>query len=124
MTSHVKEVPYLPVCKVDFSSAHKKQDKLCQDDTEQTVPKVTKNSNLTAPSSNEIQQFSTGIAQSGSKSIILFIVLPFNNEFLPKNTKLPDAVTVSYNEKYMESNYIELLGKCHDIHLSVTEAEC
>jgi hypothetical protein len=74
LPSHVKEVPYLPVCEVDFSSAHKKYDKLCEDKTEETVPKVYKKSSVTAPSSDEIKQFFTGIAQCGSKSIILSIV--------------------------------------------------
>jgi hypothetical protein len=124
LPSHVKEVPYLPVCEVNFSSAHKKYDKLCEDKTEETVPKVYKKSSVTAPSSDEIKKFFTGIAQCGSKSIILSIVPPFNKDFLPKNTYLPDTITALFNEKYMELNYMELLEKCHDIQLSITEAGC
>ena len=87
-------------------------------------PKVRKKSSLTAPSSEEIQGFFTGIAQSGSKSIVLSIVPPFNNEFLPKKTNLPDAVTALYREEYMDLDYIELLEKCHNTQMSITEAEC
>ena len=112
------------VCDVDFSSAHKKHDKLCLDKTGETVPKVRKKPSLTAQSSEEIQGFFTGIAQSGSKSIVLSIVPPFNNEFLPKKTNLPDAVTALYREEYMDLDYIELLEKCHNTQMSITEAEC
>jgi hypothetical protein len=34
---HVKEVPYLPVSEVDFSSARKRHDTLCEEKTEGTA---------------------------------------------------------------------------------------
>ena len=100
-----------------FLQPIKKHDKLCLDKTGETVPKVRKKSSLTAPSSEEIQGFFTRIAQSGSKSIVLSIVPPFNNDFLPKKTNLPDAVTALYREEHMDLDYIELLEKCHNTQM-------
>ena len=37
---------------------------------------------------------------------------------------MPDAVTVLYREEYMDLDYIELLEKCHNTQMSITEAEC
>ena len=115
----------MPVSEVDFSSARKRHDTLCEEKTEGTaVSKISKKSSLTTPSSDEIQQFFNGLAYSGSKSVVLSLVHPFNNAFLAKETKLPDAITALYNETYMELNYVQLLEKCYDIHLSITEPEC
>lgn len=129
MPTYMKDIPYLPICRMEFTSAKQKQSLLQEKDVQPSaslpeVPRVI--SNVAVPSNDEQQAFYTNISSSKCKPVILSLVKPFNKLFIPKaNTKLPKRLgEIVYNPEYEKLDFVELLEKSGEVEISLSLEEC
>ena len=81
LPSHVREIPYLPVSEMDFTSAKKNHELM----VEKRVTPIAirsnpgiENNRTPAPTSEEQKSFFTSISGSTVKPAVLSLVTPFN----------------------------------------------
>ena len=129
LPSHVREIPYLPVSEVDFTSAKKKQELMVE---KQVTPMATtsnpgiQTTRTPAPTSEEQKSFFSSISGTAVKPAVLSLVTPFNEQYTCKEIDnvpmpLPDSL---FKEECIQLDYIELLQQCQQISVEVTPDEC
>ena len=129
LPSHVREIPYLPVCDMDFTSAKKKYDLMVENEVTPSGTRSDpgiKTTGIPAPTADEQKFFFESISKTQVKPAVLSLVPPFNEQFackeidnLPKS--LPDRL---YREECVVLEYEELLQCCKPVVLEVTPGEC
>ena len=113
LPGHVREIPFLPVCDMDFTSAKKKYDLMVEIEV---TPGGTrpdpgiKTTGIPAPTADEQKSFFESIFRTQVKPAVLSLVPPFNEQYackeidnLPKS--LPDRL---YREECVVLEYEEL----------------
>ena len=129
LPSHVRDIPYLPVSEMDFTSAKQKHELMI----EKQVTRMATRSNpgvqtmrTPAPTPEEQKKFFTSISGSTVKPAFLSLVAPFNEQYtFDEIDHVPKPLSDSlFKEKCIELQYIELLQLCQQISLEVTPDEC
>ena len=129
LPSHVREIPYLPVSEMDFTSAKKKHELMVE---KRVTPMAIRsnpgiqNTRTPAPTSEEQKSFFASISGSTVKPAVLSLVTPFNEQYSCKEIDnvpkpLPDSL---FKEECIQLNYTELLQQCQQISFEVTPDEC
>ena len=129
LQSHVREIPYLPVSEMDFTSAKKKHELMVE---KQVTPKGTRSNpgiqttRTPVPTSEEQKSFFTSISGSTLKPAVLSLVTPFNEQYTYKEIDnvpkpLPNSL---FKVECIQLDYTELLQQCQQISLEVTPDEC
>ena len=116
---------YMPVSKIDFSSANTKHSKLVE---KQVVPCASLPSSVTSSklnipeTSNEEQlNFFNNIALCSTKPVILSIVPKHSTSYLPKKTLgLPKSLTTFFCKDFMDLSLAELQNKCKAVSIVVS----
>ena len=128
LPAYVKDIPYLPVSDMDFTSAKKKKELLLEKQVTPTatreLPPQRPTNNTTSP--EEQAKFCRMIVQSNSKPAILSLVSPFSDLFVPKSTEMPTPLPQKfYNENYVCLDYDSLVAKYDSAcSITVTENQC
>ena len=122
-----KEIPYLPVKDLDFTSAKKSyhitmcspQGSCSQWSSQEKGSCVT----VKKPESSELDNFFTKLSQCSTKPAILSIVTPYSDSYIPKTIQptFPKPLQQLYDEKYLDCNYLELLAVCEQVEITVTK---
>ena len=130
MPGYVKEIPYLPVSEMDFTSAKKKHSLLLEEQvtpmTARTASDATHTTHVPVPTTEEQIKFFSSISGSTLKPAILSVVQPFNEQFTMKeNDTLPKPLPESlYKEECIQLEYKDLLQCCQVISLNVSPDGC
>ena len=130
MPGYVKEIPYLPVSEMDFTSAKKKHNLLLEEQvtpmTARTASDAIHTTSIPVPTIEEQKKFFSSISGSTLKPAILSVVDPFNEQFTVKENEtvprpLPERL---YKEECVKLEYTDLLQCCRVISLDVSPDEC
>lgn len=112
MPSYLKDIPYLPVCKMDFTSAKRKHNLLQEEDLlpsacQPNILDVKKQ--VASPSGKEKAVFFDNISSLKSKPVILSLIKTLNINFVPKtNSNLPKPLCETiYNLDYEKLSLIK-----------------
>ena len=75
------------------------------------------------PESSELDNFFTKLSQCSTKPVILSIVTPYSDSYIPKTIQptYPKPLQQLYDEKYLDCNYLELLAVCEQVEITVTK---
>ena len=114
---YLRDIPYLPVKHLDFTSAKAKQ-KMIEIKTSKETCVFTK-----APDSSELNNFFEKLSKSGTKPDILSCVDPYSDNYVPKAVQpsFPKPLQICFDEKYLNYSYIKLLDACIEIDISMTQ---
>ena len=133
----VKNVDYLRVKDIDFTSAKKKKsdidtsiDSLDADNNNSNIalhpvtstPKPSKKQqspNNTKPSSAELDAFYKSLSECKIKPVCLSLEEPYADSFVSK-TRNVATVPDLFQPKFLELNYIDLLKECHKVKLTIS----
>ena len=126
MPSYVKEIPYIPVCEMDLSSAKKRHSTLGEQGS--ATPDPRERRNVQATTAEEQANFFERISNCWIKPAILSIIGPYNAAFVPvENKTLPKPLTELFNEEDLGDTLQELQQKSetafNELKISVKEAE-
>ncbi len=119
--SSQKEIPYLPIKYLDFSSAKKKQ-------TTVTSPMPSSSqqgfkASASKPDNFEIDTFFKKLNESGKNPAILSIVSPYSDNYIPKvvQPNFPKPLQQLYNKESLKYDYLKLLAVCEKINITITK---
>ncbi|XP_022785983.1 uncharacterized protein LOC111326282 [Stylophora pistillata] len=129
LPSHMKEIPYLPVSEMDFTSAKKKHELMVE---KQVTPMATRSNpgiqitRTPAPTPEEHKNFFTSISGCTVKPAVLSLVTPFNEQYICKEIdNIPKPLPISlFKEECMQLDYMELLRQCRQVSLEITPDDC
>ena len=107
MPSAVKDIPYLMLKDIDFTSAEKKM-KCDPPKDENTTATFT--TTTMPPTARELSDFFDEIATS--KPVILSITEPYSDGFAQSSEQMPQALPTLYDPKHLQLDYLQL------VHLS------
>ena len=108
--SYVREIPYIPVCEMDLSSAKQRHSTLGEQGP--ATPNPRERGNVQATTAEEQANFFESISNCGIKAAILSIVAPYNAAFVPdENKTMPKPLTELFNEENLEDTLRELQQK-------------
>ena len=111
-----KDIPYVPLHKLDFSSAKSKKGKI-----DSTIASSSKSTTATAPvkkavsyhpSPDELQSFYLKISKCNSKPAILSLIPQHAHEFVPKSTlpTFPKPLLSLYQPSFAQLDFADLLS--------------
>ncbi|XP_068743560.1 uncharacterized protein [Montipora capricornis] len=125
LPSYVKNIPYIPVCDMDLSSAKKRYSTLGEQGY--ATPEVNR-ADIPETSAEERANFCGNISRCGIKPAILSLISPYNAAFMPNEAEaLPKPLTVIYNEEHLNYSFQELVEKAEkvfdEINITAKEAE-
>ena len=110
MPSYVKEIPYIPVCEMDLSSAKKRHSSLGEQGS--ATPDPRERRNVQATTAEEEANLFERISNCCIKPDILSIVAPYNAAFVPvENKTMPKPLTALLNEENLGDTLQELQQK-------------
>lgn len=118
MPGHVKNVPYLPISQIDFTSPKRNYSKTCEPSSLCTPTPNKKK--ITRPSNYEMNAFFNGIASSKIKPAVLSVMPNFNESYIPKEINVPKPHSSLYQEKNIELDYLKLLEECQKVTVSLS----
>jgi hypothetical protein len=123
--SFQKEIPYLPVKEIDFTSARRKKTKLecqelCKPSMEPQQLKLI--DDLKPPSESELKAFFEKLNQCNTKPAILSTVPEYALNYVPKSSLdcFPSPLQSLFQPKYMELSFPDLLTVCETAEVQVT----
>lgn len=124
MPTPVKDIPYLELCNIDFTTPKRQSAVLtCTTNTSTNTP-TNDRAKIVSPSHPEMQEFFRRIAQEQEKKpIVLPVTQPYSNNFVLSSDHLPKLLPGLYQPAYLESDYTEplKLAESH-LHEEVTPA--
>ena len=123
MPSFQKDIEYLPIKDIDFTSAKGKRKKLDEAiDGGKTLVPTSKRPTLSS-SDEDIDALYKNLSQSGTKPAILSLVPEYSNNYVPKDSQLefPQSLSLLYDPAFIKLSYVELLQKCESVRITVTE---
>ncbi len=132
MPTFQKNMEYLPVKDIDFSSAKIKKIKLDDaiDSVSNTAVPCSINNlsgnsakNVSFPSANEMNSLYSSINKSKSKPGILSIIPEFSDKYVPMYSlpEFPRPLSLLYDPNNLKFDYHELLKKCESICVDVSQ---
>ena len=134
--SFQREIPYLPVKELDFTSAKGKQKKIDSaisqhsssnaTEASSTSTSVSLTGNLATvakPISSEVDDFFLKLSKCNTKPAILSIVDPYSDKYVPKvaQPSFPTPLPQLYDDKYLAYGYIQLLKASEEIDITLTD---
>lgn len=128
MVPPTREVAYLPVAEIDFTSAStkKKNMDLLIESGVQHCNSPGKKADMKAPSEGEINCFFHNLSKTEGQPAILSIVDDYSDNFVPKSLNkesFPKVLTELYSQECTGMNFTELHQKCSKIELTVTQKQ-
>lgn len=122
LPSYQREIPYLPVKDIDFTSAKGKQ-KMNEVNTSQDQVSTSGSTNVEAQDQSALDNFFKELSKCGTKPAILSIVDPYSDNYVPKvvQPSFPKPLQQLFDEKYLKYSYTELLAACKEIEITLTE---
>ena len=129
MPSFQKNVQYLPVKDMDFTSAKAKKRKLDDAiDTDTATMKIHQDSPqqmsaVTPANVADIDAFYDTLGSCGTKPAMLSLVPKYSSSYVPKRMlgAFPQPLPMLHKPVYMELEYHELLKVCESVTVEVTE---
>lgn len=118
-----KEIPYLPIKDIDFSSAESKLDHNAQSSTATAPTSSTANLyKVVPPSSEHMNIFIDQLSKCGTRPAILSVHPKYSGKYIPKvrTGTLPRPLQSLYDRKCLSLNYEELLSVCDTINIHIT----
>ena len=131
LPSFQKNVQYLPVANIDFTSAYTKKrkldnaiDNLSTATLERTIAK-DRATRKELPSHEEMEQFYECLSKSKSKPAILSLVKPYSDKYIPVSIQpqFPHPFTELHKPIFESLKYDELLDVCELIEVPISESE-
>ena len=122
----LKNIEYMPANRVDFSPPavmRKLMEKSSMDEIDTQAREGTSRSKqISKPSNLEVNEFLKKVHETGTKSVILSLVAPYSDNFVPasSNVSLPRPLTELCNKTAMEMDEYELRLFCKTINVSIT----
>ena len=117
----VKDIPYLQLHEVDFTTADKKMMNMAHGSASlENVSRTSSSTQLQATSdaSRRLLQFFSEIAKEEEKKSI--ILSPYSDTFKQSNDHLPPQLQILFNSKNLELNYVQLLNLSDEFLSSIT----
>ncbi|XP_077862804.1 uncharacterized protein LOC144344897, partial [Saccoglossus kowalevskii] len=117
LPSNVQQVPYQPVCEIDFTSAKFKKKML-----DNSID-ASNSSLLATPTADKKQGI--GLELTETKSAVLSVVEPFNSKYIPKAAQetFPKPLTSLKREDLCLAQYDQLVRECASINLTISEED-
>ena len=121
--TYQKDIPYMPLRKLDFSSAKSKKRKI-----DSAIASTSGTTSTTAPVKNhvvkqaqpdqDLQSFYLQISKCNSKPAILSLVPQHAQDFIPKSTlpNFPKPLQSLHQSNFDQLNYAELLSASVEAH--------
>ena len=130
LPSFSKNVEYLPIADIDFTSASNKKRKLDSviDSTDASSSMKVNHVDVRSknlPSYEEMNCFYERLSKSKSKPAILSLVDPYSDNYVPSSSlpECPFPLTALHKPEYENLSYSELLEVCEGVEVSITESE-
>ena len=124
-----KDIPYLPVAELDFTSAKAKKKKLDEAAINGSVYAACSSSNPAQPSdvlpprTDELESFFHNISRCKSSPGILSLVPEFQDRYIPK-TSLPEFPTCLqdlFDPQLAKATYPSLASSCESVQIDMSE---
>ena len=89
------------------------------------VIKKKKRKTIPEPTEEEAASLFEALNNCGQKSVILSLVEPYSDQFVPKSLqdKFPPILTELHDERYHDADYEDLLYHCSSLDISFTQEE-
>lgn len=123
MPSFQKNVQYLPIKDIDFTSPKTKKRKLdeaiANTGVSQSAPTQSSQGIITDA---DICAFYDTLSLCGTRPAILSIIPKFSSNYVPKRflEAFPEPLSMLYKPEYMELEYHELLEVCEEVKVDIT----
>ena len=130
--SYMKSIDYVPIRKIDFTSASGKKRKLDEmldesvDKNDSAEPSSDSCLNhCEQPTEEELSLLFEAISLAGTRPATLSIVDPYSDNYVPKSSQsvFPKPLKSLYDISYMQLKYHELLEVCESVSLSLEFTE-
>ena len=106
----VKDIPYLMLEDIDFTSAEKKM-KCMQKGVSCNPTNFSEPTKFKPPTDEELSDFFTEVAkETFKKPVLLSLIVPHNNQFAQSSVQLPLPLQSIFDPKHLELDYLQLLG--------------
>ena len=125
LPSFQKDVEYLPIKDIDFTSVKGKKRKL-NESIDGSVPKKSSVSNprsTVSPSNEEYDLFYEQLSKTGTKPAILSLIPKHSDPYVPKRmlSTFPQPLPLLHKPKYIKLDYPDLLTLCESQDVAVTD---
>ena len=124
--SYLKNVEYLPIKNIDFTSAHGKKRKLDEaisfgDQDTATAPHQVK-ARAKEPTQSEMETLFANLSCGGAKPLILSLVPQCSEDYVPKSSldTFPTPLPALQQSSYLTLNYPDLLNVCESVDVQVS----
>ncbi|XP_048586934.1 uncharacterized protein LOC116607025 isoform X1 [Nematostella vectensis] len=129
LPTYVSNVTYARAKEIDFSSAKKLKEKL-DDNIEsfneysqsRTVGDATNKIMTPSVSAEDVSEFYKKLNQCETKASILSLIDPYANQFISKSRNIP-VLTDLYESSNLDLKYPELLRKCLEVKINISDEE-
>ena len=142
LPTYVSEVPYTKVQDINFHSAKKLKEDLDEkiknfseprpnattaqptslNNLAMPTPGVLPNCSSAVPSKTEMETLFAKLNECAIKPVALSLVQPYCEQFILKSRDIPTTCDLFY-PSYLDLTYPELLRKCAEIYLTLSDAE-
>ena len=147
MPAFQKDIPYLPIKDIDFTTPNTKKIKIDQSVASMSLSTSSSSStcnysshhgnvsssrstddphhhNVSTPDVTELTSFFDDLSKCGIKPAILSLVPKYSTQYIPKirNGILPAPLPSLYNAKYLTHDYTDLLILCYSIDIGISNA--
>ncbi len=130
--SFQKNIPYLPVKEIDFTSAKKQHKKFTCAASEQkevinsgitTAPRVIGTSSHINKQSRDsrLDSFLKNLASCGTKPGILSVISDYSDTYIPYLDTFPKPLKELFEQKYLSYCYLDLLNVSDKIEINMTQ---
>lgn len=120
--SYLKSVEYLPVKKIDFTSAKKRKRNLDEaiDTSEEAVQTSRPKEQTVCP---DLETFYNDLSSAGTRPAILSLIPSYCSSYIPKRflSTFPKPLPLLHSSEYMGMEYHELLKACEAVEINVTK---
>ena len=125
-----KDIEYLPIASINFAASRKLKAEMDKKITnihqnqpsEIKMPNTTKYKPIEEPNKEDLSAFYAALSKCKSKPVALSLINDHSDFFVMKShkiLKIPDL----FQEAYLKLSYPELLQKCYETTVNITEEE-
>lgn len=128
MPKFKKNMDYLPVKCIDFTSAKGKKKKLDEAIEGSTMLDCLECDSgsackISLCSAEDLDIFYNSLSHSGTKPAILSLIPEHSSSYVPKHSlpEFPQSLLLLYDPNFLKLSYPELLQKCESVNIDVTQ---
>ena len=127
MPKFQKNMDYLPIASIDFTSAKGKKKKLDaaidSSLSEESLSSI-KDHACRPPTEEEKHAFFRELSQAGTQPGILSLIPEYSHPYIPKTSlpEFPQPLTALYDPNFLKLGYDELLQKCESVNVVITSS--